>query len=271
VWELSLLRESFGSHARLRNAILQSAYEASSCSRPQCSASAVSHLVGTTHSSHLLYHPKYRDLAESSRNESSPCSILELPSIVSLDSTTFDPSWPPEPSHPDDTSHVFHTSGTSGTPKPIPHFHRAEVLALPRRPIGHHDTLTSSFTTTPLFHGGVSDLLRAWMAKSTLYLYPSSTSAITSQSIVSSVRACQPTPDSQEHPITSFLSVPYILTLLSPASDPSDKTGATKLLASMEIVSTGGAPLDKNVGDGLVERGVNLVSRLGSSECGCEY
>ena len=111
------------------------------------------------------------------------------------------------------------------------------------------------------------------MARSTLYLFPSSTSPITSRSIVDSVSACQTQIHSTKgtgHPISSFLSVPYILTLLSPTSDPEDKNGATALLAGMEIVSTGGAPLDKVVGDGLVERGVNLVSRLGSSECGCE-
>jgi acyl-coenzyme A synthetase/AMP-(fatty) acid ligase len=243
-------------------------------SSPQCSASAVSHLLESTKSTHLLYHPRYQDLAESAHQRSPSIPLLSLPSVSSLPTTPFDPTWPPEPPHPDCTSHIFHTSGTSGTPKPIPHLHRAEVLALPRRDLGHADTLQSAFTTTPLFHGGVSDLLRAWMARSTLYLFPSSTSPITSRSIVDSVSACQTqilSMKGTQCPITSFLSVPYILTLLSPASDPEDKNGATSLLAKMEIVSTGGAPLDKVVGDGLVERGVNLVSRLGSSESGCEY
>jgi len=109
------------------------------------------------------------------------------------------------------------------------------------------------------------------MARSTVLFYPSSTSAITAKSIVDSVNACQPLADTSGEPkITSFLSVPYILTLLSPASDSKDTHGATKLLASMEIVSTGGAPLDTAVGNGLVDAGVRLVSRLGSSECGCK-
>jgi len=109
------------------------------------------------------------------------------------------------------------------------------------------------------------------MARSTVLFYPSSTSAITAQSIVESVTACQPPADTPgESRITSFLSVPYILTLLSPASESKDTHGATKLLASMEIVSTGGAPLDTAVGNRLVDAGVRLVSRLGSSECGCE-
>lgn len=170
-------------------------------------------------------------------------------------------------------SHIFHTSGTSGTPKPIPQTHASSVISLPRRRMGEPDTLTSSFTTTPLFHGGVSDLLRAWMARSFLYLYPSSTIAVTAGNVMGAFRACAlyPTDASYAPPISAFLSVPYILTLLSPTADPSDREGATAMLAQMEIVSTGGAPLDTAVGNGLVENGVPLTSRLGSSECGCEY
>jgi hypothetical protein len=146
-------------------------------------------------------------------------------------------------------------------------------MPLPRRKIGDPDTLTSSFTTTPLFHGGVSDLLRAWMARSMLYLYPSSTTPVTASNVMGAFKACDAYNSSATYapPIKAFLSVPYILTLLSPAADPSDAVGATAMLAKMSIVSTGGAPLDTSVGDALVAKGVNLTSRLGSSECGCEY
>lgn len=188
-------------------------------------------------------------------------------------STEISSGWPTDPTDPlQAISHVFHTSGTSGTPKPIPHTHAASVSSLPRRRIGDPDTLTSSFTTTPLFHGGISDLLRAWMARSMLYLYPSSTTAVTAANVMGAFRACTeyPTNTSYTPPISAFLSVPYILTLLSPTAGPSDKEGATAMLARMEIVSTGGAPLDTAVGDGLVEKGVHLTSRLGSSECGCK-
>jgi hypothetical protein len=66
---------------------------------------------------------------------------------------------------------------------------------------------------------------------------------------------------------TAFLSVPYILSTLV-----EDLEGdGMKMLQSMDYVSTGGAPLDTSIGDAMVERGVRLVSRLGSSECGCEY
>lgn len=110
------------------------------------------------------------------------------------------------------------------------------------------------------------------MARSMLYLYPSSTTAVTAANVMGAFRACAeyPTEASYAPPISAFLSVPYILTLLSPTADPSDKEGATAMLARMEIVSTGGAPLDTSVGNGLVKKGVHLTSRLGSSECGCK-
>jgi hypothetical protein len=110
------------------------------------------------------------------------------------------------------------------------------------------------------------------MARSMLYLYPSSTTAVTAANVMGAFRACEayPADASYTPPISAFLSVPYILTLLSPTADPSDKEGATAMLAKMEIVSTGGAPLDTAVGDGLVQKGVHLTSRLGSSECGCK-
>ncbi len=43
---------------------------------------------------------------------------------------------------------------------------------------------------------------------------------------------------------------------------------ARHMLARMQLVSTGGAPLPQQLGDEMVEAGIRLVSRLGSSECG---
>lgn len=244
--------------------------------RPQCAPSAIAHLATATESKAILYHCHYTTLSKSAGDLLDGIPLLRMPPLPSINDEFSEiplTDWPPNPTDPSQAvSHVFHTSGTSGTPKPIPHTHAASVSSLPRRRLGEPDTLTASFTTTPLFHGGVSDLLRAWMARSMLYLYPSSTTAVTAANIMGAFRACEeyPSDSSYTPPISAFLSVPYILTLLSPTADPTDKEGATAMLAKMEIVSTGGAPLDTAVGDGLVEKGVHLTSRLGSSECGCK-
>lgn len=134
----------------------------------------------------------------------------------------------------------------------------------------------AAYTTTPLFHGGVSDLLRAWMARSMIYFYPTSDVPITVANVMGSMAACRAGPPTYDMPrhllddrdlhykVLAFLSVPYILTVL--ADDPD----GMHMLSTMELVSTGGAPLDSKVGADMVEHGVRLVSRLGSSECGCK-
>lgn len=43
-----------------------------------------------------------------------------------------------------------------------------------------------------------------------------------------------------------------------------------RALRDMDIVGYGGAQLPEAVGNALVANGVNLVSRFGSTECGCE-
>lgn len=111
-----------------------------------------------------------------------------------------------------------------------------------------------------------------------IYFYPTSDVSITTNNVVVSVKSCQRSPDRLEgidsqcqeridrFKVTAFLSVPYILSVLA-----EDLNGpGIQMLREMRFVSTGGAPLDTAIGDAMVKQGVRLVSRLGSSECGCE-
>jgi hypothetical protein len=116
-----------------------------------------------------------------------------------------------------------------------------------------------------------------------IYFYPTSDVPITMSNVVSSVEACnvldpedgldleldeaQKAERENRCRVKAFLSVPYILTILT---EDLDGLGV-EMLKGMDFVSTGGAPLDTKIGDAMVERGVRLVSRLGSSECGCEW
>ncbi|WWD19982.1 hypothetical protein CI109_104455 [Kwoniella shandongensis] len=257
---------------------------------PQCSPSAVDHLVTSTSSTHLVYHRKYADLASGTKGINSSTITVELPTPSAAASPKANLKLPNVKA--DAISHIFHTSGTSGIPKPIPHTHAQSLSVLPRRAIpsylststshtGMPSSESAAFTTTPLFHGGVSDLLRAWMARSMIYFYPTSDTPITADNVVGAISPCQSPPTSLGKPkeglseiqsverkrrfnVTSFLSVPYILTVLSEDIDGP----AMEMLKGMEFVSTGGAPLDTAVGDKMVSHGVKLVSRLGSSECG---
>lgn len=94
------------------------------------------------------------------------------------------------------------------------------------------------------------------MSHSALYMFPS-TLPITSTNLLSAFEAV-PT----KH--TSFLSVPYILEML--AETPEGMASLQRL----ELVSTGGSPLTPATGDRFCREGIKLVSRYGSSECGCE-
>lgn len=134
-------------------------------------------------------------------------------------------------------------------PKPIYQTHRVWTAALSCKPG------PPAFTTTPLYHGGASDFLRAIMSQSTLYLFTSER-PITAQNVVSSIKAC---PD-----VRYFLAVPYILKMLA------EDLQARDLLAQMDMISVGGAPLPQELGDQMVkDYKWKLVSRMGSSECGC--
>jgi len=164
-----------------------------------------------------------------------------------------------EPPHLDraDTAYLHHTSGTSsGLPKPIPQSHGGAIGVLPNLPT---IPAAASFTTTPLYHGGIADLLRCWTSDAMIWLFPSKDVPITARNIHGCLKVAELYPHAE---VKYFSSVPYILQMME-----ADPTGVT-LLQRMEIVGVGGAALPAEVGDRLVEKGVNLVSRFGSAECG---
>ncbi|KAL8805671.1 MAG: hypothetical protein Q9182_001815 [Xanthomendoza sp. 2 TL-2023] len=160
---------------------------------------------------------------------------------------------------------LFHSSGTStGLPKPIPQSHRAAIGVLPSLSNGGEK---ATFTTTPLYHGGIADCLRAWTSGGLVWLFPGKDVPITPSNILKSLdcaKRAQETSTATSHkipPIRYFSSVPYVLQMVS--AEPE----GMNMLQCMDIVGVGGAALPPTVGDSLVHQGVNLVSRFGSAEC----
>ncbi|KAE8243855.1 hypothetical protein A4X13_0g6920 [Tilletia indica] len=154
---------------------------------------------------------------------------------------------------PQDELVIFHSSGSTGNPKPISQLHRFWTKSLTTA----HGTDLAAFTTTPLFHGGLSDLLRAFQADAPIYFFPwHEAKPPTTSNILASIEACP-------EPIHYFLSVPFLLEVLL------QEQAGIQMLQSVQLVSTGGAPLPENIGNSMVqEHDIRLVSRLGSSECG---
>ena len=164
-----------------------------------------------------------------------------------------------KPAHESETAYWHHTSGTSsGLPKPIAQSHRAAVGVLPCL----DGRGSATFTTTPLYHGGIADCFRAWTSDATIWLFPGDV-PITSSNVIRSLMCadeCHTTCLSS--PVEYFSSVPYVLQMLASVPDGLDA------LRSFDIVGVGGAALPSSVGDDLVQKGVNLISRFGSAECG---
>lgn len=189
--------------------------------------------------------------------------IINISSLlyrIKLDSTTNFTSYP----RANDTAYLFHTPGTStGLPKPIPLSHHAAVRVLPRLPGGNDHSI---FSTTPLYHGGIADCLQAWMSGATIHLFPG-TQSISSSKILCAVDRANAYMNGTS-PIKYFASVPYILQMLSDDSDTPGDSPGLRFLQGMELVGVGSPALPQAVGDYLVSKGVNLILRFRSAECG---
>lgn len=168
-----------------------------------------------------------------------------------------------EPPMADETAvaYLHHTSGTSsGLPKPIPQSHSGAIGVLPHLPT---IPIVASFTTTPLYHGGIADLFRCWTSNALIWLFPGKDVPITARNICSCLQIAKSYSETEGLPkVKYFSSVPYILQMME-----ADEAGL-KFLQEMDIVGVGGAALPAEVGDRLVKQDVNLISRFGSAECG---
>ncbi|KAL2062517.1 hypothetical protein VTL71DRAFT_6783 [Oculimacula yallundae] len=235
---------------------------------PQCNSAAIISLCKSCKVTRLYHDNAHSDLASTSAAESGSYNLqafslpLErsglLQSIRSESMRNLDSSRTEHSSK--DVAYIHHSSGTSsGIPKPIPQTHHGAVGVLPCL----QGQNAATFTTTPLYHGGIADCFRAWTSNALIWLFPGADAPITSDTIISCLSISKTTAEEARTPLVKyFSSVPYILQMLSETS------GGLKALQEMDIVGVGGAALPENVGNRLVAENVNLVSRFGSAECG---
>jgi len=238
---------------------------------PQCQPSAIAHLCQTCEVVSLFYDESYTELAESSvkaAKEEKNHKVSSVPLSFSTTSLDFRKALEKEPENvprPElgelAIGYLHHTSGTStGMPKPIPQSHRAGLGVLPRFDNGSD---SATFTTTPLYHGGVADSFRAWTSSAMIWLFPGKGNQIIARNIVTCLDIANEEYKAGRTPaVKYFASVPYVLQLLA-----ADSKGL-KYLQDMDIAGVGGAALPAEAGDDLVDKGVNLISRFGSAECG---
>lgn len=237
---------------------------------PQCQPAAIAHLCKTCGSNVIFYDNIYasqaHEAAQLAETDGSQLKAAHLPfsSYQQLDEVltreTAAVTSSPQIDE-NDIAYLHHTSGTSsGVPKSIPQTHRAGAGVLPEFPDGKE---SATFTTTPLYHGGIADLFRAWSSGALIWLFPGKGVPITATNVVRCLdAAAEVTKKQGVPPVKYFSSVPYVLQMM----EANDR--GLRYLQGMDIVGVGGAALPTEVGDRMVEEGVNLISRFGSAECG---
>lgn len=218
---------------------------------PQLSPKAVEHLCTAVGALAVLVDERHRTSME---GHLSGLKLIDIPAYDGPDTPTNDS---PASERTPDVAFYFHTSGTSaGLPKPIPQAH-SMVSALPS--FLEQVDQPATFSTTPLYHGGLADCLRTWSSGAMIWFFPEGTAPITANTFMEAIHFAQ---KNSPIPIRYLSCVPYILQMLSETSE------GMELLRSMDLVGFGGAALAQTMGDSLVHQGVNLLSRYGSAECG---
>ncbi|RSL93454.1 hypothetical protein CEP52_013235 [Fusarium oligoseptatum] len=135
---------------------------------------------------------------------------------------------------------IIHSSGSTGLPKPI---YQTQKSCLPNYAI-HMDM--KSFITLPLFHNhGICNMFRAIHSRKAIHLYNADL-PLTQDHLVNIMR---------EHNFEIFYGVPYALKLLCETEE------GIKLFAKPQA-----CPDD--LGNLLVDNGVNLVGHYGATEVG---
>lgn len=106
-----------------------------------------------------------------------------------------------------------------------------------------------SFITLPLFHNhGICNLFRAIHSRKSIHLYNADL-PLTQEHLVNIMR---------EHKFEIFYGVPYALKLLSETEQ------GIQLLRDLKIVMYGGSACPDDLGNLLVDNGVNLVGHYGA-------
>lgn len=140
-------------------------------------------------------------------------------------------------SETDETGLIMHSSGSTGLPKPVFLSHK-NVLTHPVQGVGMHN-----FGALPLYHMyGLSTTLQAMYMRKTANLISASL-PLTAGNIVAAVETTKP---------EVFHAVPYALGLMV------EHERGIECLRAMKIVTAAGARTPDELGDRLVQEGVNF-------------
>jgi len=141
------------------------------------------------------------------------------------------------------TAFIMHSSGSSGTPKPIFHTHKRCLQAF------RNGFPYSVLVTLPLFHAyGFSSFWRALEGRTLLYLFNWHL-PLTVENVVETLRAVKP---------QMVSTVPYTLKLFA------ESPLGIEALKNCTLVTYHGSACPDELGHRLVESGIHLVGHIGS-------
>jgi acyl-CoA synthetase (AMP-forming)/AMP-acid ligase II len=218
---------------------------------PRISQPAYAHLLTKTGSKHLIIQPSFQEKASDLQAEFSDLFVREIATqagyghpVTEAVSTNMSPNLELD-KEMQQIAWIFHSSGSTGLPKPVHIKHRG-ALSNYRR---NMDQLgLRSFLTLPLFHThGISSLFRAIITGKQIHIYNAAL-PLTKQHLINCMK---------EHKFEIFCAVPFALKLLSESPE------GVELLRRLKLVTFGGSPCPDALGDDLTERGVKLVTIYG--------
>jgi acyl-CoA synthetase (AMP-forming)/AMP-acid ligase II len=216
---------------------------------PRLTRPAYLWLLKNTGSKHVIYQPSFREKVTDLGENIATTEIITQaryghPISQHEDNTNLTPGFDTSVEG-GNTAWIFHSSGSTGLPKPV-HLTQRGALANYRRNI--EQLSLRCFLTLPLFHThGIGSLFRAIMTGQPIHFYNASL-PLTKDYLLQCL---------ESHAFELFSAVPYALKALS------ESPKGVELLKRLRLVTFGGSPCPDALGDMLVDNGVNLVSIYG--------
>lgn len=214
-------------------------------------APAYARLMDMANCHRIIIHESFRQVANDIEAERAGCSTISIiqrngwygqPTTKSITRPDANPA-----KETNKIAWIVHSSGSTGFPKPI-FLTNSQCLANFKKSFN-----LRSFCTSPLFHShALMEFGRALYTKASMF-WVNHSQPITSINLLEAMQTVKP---------QMVSAVPYVLKLLA------EKEEGIAALAKAQLVMYAGSSCPDELGDRLVNGGVNLIANYGATETG---